>query len=131
MFHLFEYCQSAVGFWIEFNFLKEKLDWSISNIFLWFSDHVNPNTRSADGGTGLTLAAVGRNQHLVPLLLERGCDPNLVDNIGRTALHWGALSGRDANIRILLSTGKSVENFNGKLASKHYKRLFISDFVWA
>ncbi|RYP27804.1 hypothetical protein DL767_007516 [Monosporascus sp. MG133] len=43
---------------------------------------------------------------VVKLLLEKGVDPDFKDNDGRTPLSWAAGNGRDADVKLLLNTGK-------------------------
>ena len=59
-------------------------------------------------------------------LIAAGCNPNVQDSYGRTALHWAAAKGHQAVIDRLLAGGADSEllDFNGRtytqiLASEH------------
>jgi ankyrin repeat protein len=47
---------------------------------------------------------------MIQLLLEKGADPNLGDNDGRTPLAWAAEKGREETVKILLENGANVNS---------------------
>ncbi|RYO80668.1 hypothetical protein DL762_007533 [Monosporascus cannonballus] len=79
--------------------------------------HKNPaqpqNVNRVDGGgkTPLSWAAENGHEAVVKLLLERGADFKLADNIyGETLLLWAARNGHEAVVKLLLETGADFKS---------------------
>ena len=62
---------------------------------------------------------------IVDALLEHGADVNAIDTVGRTALHYASMTGRDRIVRLLLHydadiCARSVQGYN----ALHYAVLY-------
>lgn len=69
--------------------------------------------------SALHMAASSGTADFVQLLMNRGCDPNMISGKGDTALHLAA-SRKDADmVRVLLAHGaiRQIRNANGKTAA--------------
>eukprot|EP01043_Picozoa_sp_COSAG02_P030315 COSAG02_NODE_1929_length_10336_cov_69.703819_3_plen_795_part_00 len=64
--------------------------------------------RNGVGQTGLMGAVRGGHPDLVGYLVRKGADVNATDNSGETALHWGALIGKEDIVRLLLGANTDV-----------------------
>jgi ankyrin repeat protein len=56
----------------------------------------------------LHIAALNGNQPMTRLLLERGCDPNVKDSNGWTALHLAVERGHQSVVLLLLDAGADL-----------------------
>jgi len=66
--------------------------------------------RFSEGGSLPLHRACWKNEHgVAKLLLEYGADPDAGDNIGQTALHYAAKSGRLVLVELLLASGASAD----------------------
>ena len=60
------------------------------------------------GSTPLHHAAAGGHEQVAEFLLDRGADPNLVNNDGFTPLHSCALTGDSATAALLIARGSQI-----------------------
>ena len=78
----------------------------------------DPNEKNGDGITPLSWAILGMETtptvfSQVKALIAAGADPNIVDNYGRTSLHYAAqYDGSDAVTQALIDTGVGVDTKN-------------------
>jgi len=96
---------------------------------------VNEATRK-DRVTALMLTAAGGHTEFAGLLLDKGTNPNLVDEGGRTALHFAALNAKRADlVKAILAHGAnpnarttrdSPRNLNAGVSFKGATPLFFA-----
>lgn len=79
----------------------------------------NVNARTPDGATPLLLACATavENEPIVAALLQAGADPDLAftagENVGTGPLHFAALGGKTAVVRLLVAKGAKLEARTG------------------
>jgi uncharacterized protein len=66
------------------------------------------DARDEEGDSALMFHACWGYSSRMKVLLELGMDPNLLDGIGRTALHWAADSGSWRSVSLLLAHGATI-----------------------
>jgi hypothetical protein len=81
----------------------------------WPEYHKRVNKKSKDGLTVLHWAAVGGNEALVRLLVERGADVKAKNKYGWTVLDWAVWEGNEAMTRLRGADVKAKGN-NGRTA---------------
>jgi len=73
---------------------------------------INPNVRDTDGNDGLTplhAASQDGDVALAMLLVSKGADFNLRDNMGQTPLHKGAMCGHLQIVTLLVKAGAKTD----------------------
>lgn len=68
------------------------------------------NVRHKDGWTTIAAAASARNLEVVKLLLERGADPNAVDDFGYTPIYAAINSGEYEILKLLVQAGAKIDH---------------------
>jgi hypothetical protein len=68
----------------------------------------DPNTRGAEGVTGLYLAAAGGHVEQVKFLLGCGVNPSIRTIYGWAPLHWAAHNGKMECVRLLMDAGSDL-----------------------
>jgi uncharacterized protein len=68
-------------------------------------NHININSRDAEGRTALMLATVHGQASAVKALLRRGADPNIPDTHNQTPLHAANAGGQSLIVIILKHSG--------------------------
>ena len=68
------------------------------------------NTQDESSQTALHLAAAGRQDAIVEMLLETDIDLELEDNNGCKALHLAGLHGNDAIVELLVNRGADINS---------------------
>ncbi|KAL7807573.1 ankyrin repeat-containing domain protein [Trichoderma aethiopicum] len=89
----------------------------------WLLKHgANPDATGLDGFTPLMAAADSGSEKSVRVLLEGGCDVNIRDDYGRTALHLATIKGRMGVGRQLLEKHRGVLHSRGNtnLSALHF-----------
>lgn len=81
---------------------------AVVNLLLNFGADLNAKTPDSLQ-TPLHLLLDAEDSKIVPLLLERGADPNARDRVGRTPLHDAAMTGSPGVIRALVEAGADRE----------------------
>lgn len=77
---------------------------------LWFYEKSEfVNKQSADGWTGLTLAAGYGHLNCVKILLDNKANPNLSDEKGYCPLHWAAREGHEEIAIELINHNASID----------------------
>jgi ankyrin repeat protein len=56
--------------------------------------------------TGIHLAAYFGLSDMIPMLINRGCDPDAKDSVGLTPLSWAARDGHETAVELLLATNR-------------------------
>ena len=75
------------------------------------------DSRNAKGITPLMNAAMNGNVQAVELLIEKGADPSLKDNLGWNSLHFAALGGYTDIISQIHTRMSDTESLNGEGAT--------------
>ena len=75
------------------------------------------DSRNATGITPLMNAAMNGNVQAVELLIKRGADPSLKNNLGWNSLHFAALRGDTDIISLIHTRMPDIESLNGEGAT--------------
>ena len=75
------------------------------------------DSRNATGITPLMNAAMNGNVQAVELLIKRGADPSLKNNLGWNSLHFAALRGDTDIISLIHTRMLDIESLNGEGAT--------------
>jgi ankyrin repeat protein len=77
---------------------------------------VNVRTGNEDDFTPLIICCVNDHVKCLKVVIDRGADLNLSDNIGQTAVHWACKEGHIESLKLLLKRGANIsqKNFDGE-----------------
>lgn len=90
---------------------------------------VDVSTATEDGSTVLHLAAEAGASHLLPLLLERGVNPNIKNHENQAALDIAIVLRHDECAAMLLRAKYNIRSFGDRLLSSLHYAALASDIV--
>lgn len=94
------------GGWTILMFVARAGHTEVGNILL--ENGADPNAKSPDGTSALTIAAEYGHADIIKLLLAKGADVNLRNNHGNTALMYGAEYGHPQVVKVLIAAGADL-----------------------
>lgn len=103
------YSKETLDIWNACETGDDQLLNQLLNELWWFEKSEFANKQSADGWTGLTLAAGYGHLNCVKILLDNKANPNLGDEKGYCPLHWAAKEGHEEIAIELINHSASVD----------------------